>query len=93
MRNTLIYEAMLDVLVSWCFGRQTVRDFAFLELAFTGISQKVVRELGSHDPGTGQGQCHTACINGDPPTSPLFRNESCCTRTTGRIKYQVSGIR
>ena len=56
------------------------------------VGKQVVGIACTHDACTGQSECYTGCVYGDPAATPLFCDVSCCAGTAGRVEHEVARV-
>src|SRR5690606_18009359 len=84
-------EAVGDIAVGGLAGRRAAGDLGFLQLAFAGIGQQVVRVARAHDAGASERQRDAAGVDGDPATAPLFGDVGGGAGAAGGVEDEVAG--
>ena len=92
VRHALIDEAVADVPMHGLRARRGAGDFGFLDLAFAGIGQQVIRIPRAHDAGAGQRQRHARGVNCDPAAAPLLGDVGGGAGTAGRVEHKVARV-
>ena len=92
MRRTLIDKAVPNIVGERAIGRRLADNLAFLLRALLAVLEKIIVVSRTHQPGASKRKCHTACIDSDPTTSPLFGNIGRCSRSAGRIENEIARI-
>ena len=66
MWDAIVDEALTNIAVSGCTGRNSAGDSGFFFLTFWAVGEKVVGVASAHDAGTGEGEGNARGIDGDP---------------------------
>src|SRR2546425_6666502 len=78
-------------LIAGAISLAPVNESARGTLSF--IPEFEVRENRSEEPLAGECQRHAARVDGNPASTPRFRNVRCCPASASRVENQVAWIR